>query len=87
MLILFCCASFLSETCNAPVQVANTEPVGNSSYTLQSTFRMMCIKDYVRKAGTSNLFRCTTDEHTKNCSWKNYPALECIRKLSISYFS
>ncbi|XP_026876495.2 interleukin-15 receptor subunit alpha isoform X2 [Electrophorus electricus] len=66
------------ETCNAPVQVANTEPVGNSSYTLQSTFRMMCIKDYVRKAGTSNLFRCTTDEHTKNCSWKNYPALECI---------
>ncbi|XP_076860786.1 interleukin-15 receptor subunit alpha isoform X3 [Brachyhypopomus gauderio] len=62
--------------CKEPDQRPNTKPVGNSSYTSQSRFRMECMNDYVRKAGTSNLFQCVFRNDAYE--WKNYPRLDCI---------
>ncbi|XP_076850576.1 uncharacterized protein LOC143500351 isoform X2 [Brachyhypopomus gauderio] len=62
--------------CKEPDQRPNTKPVGNSSYTSQSRFRMECINDYVRKAGTSNLFQCVFINDAYE--WKNIPRLDCI---------
>ncbi|KAM9467990.1 interleukin-15 receptor subunit alpha isoform 4-T4 [Clarias gariepinus] len=40
-------------------------------------FRMPCTDGYLRKAGTSNLFKCNNNE------WVNTPKLVCIRNPSL----
>ncbi|XP_072530262.1 interleukin-15 receptor subunit alpha isoform X1 [Salminus brasiliensis] len=62
----------------------NTPP--NISYEENARFRMPCIEGYLRRAGTSNLFRCQ-NKNTDYYIWENDPSLECIpdpRKLPIS---
>lgn len=62
---------FLLGNCGNPNVIDNAEIKTN--VTVQ-TFRMPCKEGYVRKAGTSNFFKC------KESKWINEPPLICIRK-------
>ncbi|XP_066525083.1 interleukin-15 receptor subunit alpha isoform X2 [Hoplias malabaricus] len=57
--------------CEDPVLKENQKLPDNVSLN-DSRFRMLCVDGYLRKAGTSNLFKCN------NLSWVNEPTLECI---------
>ncbi|KAF7694091.1 interleukin-15 receptor subunit alpha isoform X3 [Silurus meridionalis] len=56
--------------CGNPPDIDNTEKAKNTPNT---NFRMMCKPGYMRKAGTSNLFKCKIN------TWVNNPPLECIQ--------
>ncbi|XP_017552425.1 interleukin-15 receptor subunit alpha isoform X5 [Pygocentrus nattereri] len=58
--------------CEAPEPPKNAKTPDK----LESRFRMQCIDGYVRKAGTSNLYRCEEKNHAY--LWVNLPSLTCI---------
>ncbi|XP_026086224.1 uncharacterized protein LOC113061357 isoform X6 [Carassius auratus] len=67
-----------SGVCGKPELADNTKPV--LSYigkTIGETIRIECAKGYVRKAGTSSLFRCTQQQNSNAC-WHSDLPLKCI---------
>ncbi|XP_052410303.1 interleukin-15 receptor subunit alpha isoform X7 [Carassius gibelio] len=67
-----------SGVCGKPELADNTKPV--LSYigkNIGETIRIECAKGYVRKAGTSSLFRCTQQQNSNAC-WHSDLPLKCI---------
>ncbi|XP_059366468.1 interleukin-15 receptor subunit alpha-like [Carassius carassius] len=67
-----------SGVCGKPELAENTKPV--LSYiekNIGETIRIECAKGYVRKAGTSSLFRCTQQQNSNAC-WHSDLPLKCI---------
>ncbi|KAK9976104.1 hypothetical protein ABG768_021310 [Culter alburnus] len=58
-----------------PPQINYTVPV-HETYPINKTIRLQCVEGYVRKAGTSNLIRCT-EKHGK-LLWDYILNFECI---------
>uniref|UniRef100_A0A3B1J0C1 Serine-rich adhesin for platelets-like n=1 Tax=Astyanax mexicanus TaxID=7994 RepID=A0A3B1J0C1_ASTMX len=64
--------------CEEPKQGNNYGNIpDNISYEENSKFRMPCVEGYLRKAGTSNLFRCQTNNTHGQLEWNNWPPLNC----------
>ncbi|XP_066490355.1 interleukin-15 receptor subunit alpha isoform X2 [Tiliqua scincoides] len=79
-LLLLCgwtAASLPSGKCGIPMQIKNAE----IEVTGSTRLRYSCVKDYKRKAGTSNLIVCKQDGSTKQYQWTN-SNLNCIRDPS-----
>lgn len=52
--------------CTEIPQYHHTQPEPPGCFQIGSTFRYKCIDGYVRKAGTSNLIRCTSNQKWSN---------------------
>nr|XP_008108494.1 PREDICTED: interleukin-15 receptor subunit alpha isoform X2 [Anolis carolinensis] len=61
--------------CGVPTLVENAQIAEGSN---SEKLRYSCMKNYKRKAGTSNLILCKQDKHTKEYQWTN-SNLICIR--------
>lgn len=68
---------FVSGVCDSLPQVENAMPV-NSTKHVKDQIRFNCVDGFVRKAGTSNLFRCIENNGTS--TWIPTIQLLCIRK-------
>uniref|UniRef100_A0A673IMM7 Sushi domain-containing protein n=1 Tax=Sinocyclocheilus rhinocerous TaxID=307959 RepID=A0A673IMM7_9TELE len=64
--------------CGTPNLIPNTVPVPDLQYYIGDSIRIQCAEGYVRKAGTSNLIRCT--EKDGSISWHSDLRLKCIGK-------
>ncbi|KAF4094534.1 hypothetical protein G5714_024754 [Onychostoma macrolepis] len=64
--------------CGIPELADNTVPVSNPAHNIGARIRIQCAEGYVRKAGTSNLIRCTQQQNG-NASWHSDLPLKCIR--------
>lgn len=73
-----------SDICEPPEKALNTEPV-TRNYSLNSSIRIQCVAGYVRKVGTSNLFRCLKKHDKDKPSWTSALPLVCIRKKLIFF--
>ncbi|XP_016418765.1 uncharacterized protein LOC107748489 isoform X3 [Sinocyclocheilus rhinocerous] len=62
--------------CGTPNLIPNTVPVPDLQYYIGDSIRIQCAEGYVRKAGTSNLIRCT--EKDGSISWHSDLRLKCI---------
>uniref|UniRef100_A0A671NVD0 Sushi domain-containing protein n=1 Tax=Sinocyclocheilus anshuiensis TaxID=1608454 RepID=A0A671NVD0_9TELE len=62
--------------CGTPNLIPNTVPVPDLQYYIGDSIRIQCAEGYVRKAGTSNLIRCT--EKDGSISWDSDLHLKCI---------
>nr|AAI63782.1 Unknown (protein for MGC:195175) [Danio rerio] len=77
-----------SDICEPPEKALNTEPV-TRNYSLNSSIRIQCVAGYVRKVGTSNLFRCLKKHDKDKPSWTSALPLVCIpdpknKRISLS---
>ncbi|XP_058624218.1 interleukin-15 receptor subunit alpha, partial [Onychostoma macrolepis] len=66
-----------SGDCGIPELADNTVPVSNPAHNIGARIRIQCAEGYVRKAGTSNLIRCTQQQNG-NASWHSDLPLKCI---------
>ncbi|KAL4625099.1 hypothetical protein GN956_G18233 [Arapaima gigas] len=64
-------------SCPPPPLLADAEPFNwTETFPEGCTIRYACRKNYVRKAGTSNVFVCIEEAGT--LQWTNYPKFACI---------
>ncbi|XP_063074042.1 uncharacterized protein LOC134464551 isoform X2 [Engraulis encrasicolus] len=55
--------------------VDHTKPIEGQTFPENHRFRYKCEDGFIRKAGTSNLYKCVKDQIYH---WRNVPKLECI---------
>ncbi|XP_026065722.1 uncharacterized protein LOC113048243 isoform X4 [Carassius auratus] len=65
-----------SDDCVTPDSIPNTVPLQDKPCNISGRIHVKCVEGYVRKAGTSSLFRCM--EKGGNKSWCSVLPLKCI---------
>ncbi|XP_068163247.1 interleukin-15 receptor subunit alpha isoform X3 [Antennarius striatus] len=70
------CCDELNTSCPEIPTMSLTETPPRTCFQINATFRYMCIKGYLRKAGTSGLTRCRVNDRVSQ--WTPV-SLQCIR--------